>query len=147
MEAISSTGKTAAPTTTPTPTIPRLPLLSWRAHKPRSLSLKPLSRSCPVRWLVWRTESSSLKAYTGHQSPRKCLENSCVHRIPDTNATIRSEFLLLMRFPYQAMRFAFLIIVFQPLFVNGIVYGSYQQTEAEAHAGEAWRLVQAGGLV
>src|SRR5207249_12108097 len=68
-----------------TPTIPRQPLLSWRAHKPRSLSLKPLSRSCAVRWLVWRTESSSLKAYTGHQSPRKCRENSCVHRIPEVH--------------------------------------------------------------
>ena len=51
-----------------------------------------------------------------------------------------------MRFPYQAMRFAFLIIVFQPLFVNGIVYGSYQQTEAEAHADKAWQFARAGDL-
>ncbi len=65
---------------------------------------------------------------------------------PTLNGTIRPEFLWLMRFPIKPCAFAFLIIVFQPLFVNGIVCGSYQQTEAEAHADKASQFSQAGDL-
>ncbi len=65
---------------------------------------------------------------------------------PTLNGTIRPEFLWLMRFPIKPCAFAFLIIVFQSLFVNGIVCGSYQQTEAEAHADKASQFSQAGDL-
>src|SRR3989442_12986607 len=65
---------------------------------------------------------------------------------PTLNGTIRPEFLWLMRFPIKPCAFAFLIIVFQPLFVNGIVCGSYQQTEAEAQTDKTSQFSQAGDL-